>query len=225
MGTGGLQNMLIHQRGKKCFAAQKKKEKEKTTKSLTITSFFSPAATLHAPSTPIIISPIHSSSLPLQAPTPIFPDSVQCNPNDAENPKAPSPAQPAAPNTGKVEPRDDSPHVLLTRLHNLAALLPASIPDACPDDTIWSVGSINPRQFVEAQCGPIDEDWEVLNPVMHSFFGWSDTAETLATKVRRGPHGVHGVCEVIEFFVTKCKLDFALVERKLSILEEAILLL
>ncbi|KAE9394828.1 hypothetical protein BT96DRAFT_998151 [Gymnopus androsaceus JB14] len=101
-------------------------------------------------------------------------------------------------------------------LRHLAVQLPLSVPIAEPTSAISAVTG-DPCLLVS---DPV-EAWEILNPIIHSVFGYQSTADSIAHLVKRGPFGLDGFCNWVDACVEKLNVDEALLEPKVLLLLEA----
>lgn len=228
VGTGGAKNLEQHQGSRTCLETQKKKKK-----TTLITAFFQPR---QQPAAEAVIeqrAPPAPQPALLPNPEPDFPDppeywAISDDPEENTSsirlslpPNSPLRVEsPSAPATAESESASQDLAVL-TRIRALERLLPETVSNAAPDDHMWLVGALNPAQYAEHHCELPADDWEVLGPLMHRVFGYSEPIPVLARRVRRGPDGVEGLCSFIEYFVRERQLDPALMEGKLAALEQA----
>ena len=206
VGTGGLANLEIHKKSKKCSKLAEKtkaeKEEEKKKGKHSLRSFFGPVQPkrLVAPTT--------------RPPPKVIPTGPHHMLRDAR------PLQVQE----KVLQHGQCVHTteLLERLQAAANRIPRSIALA-GDDHPLAIFSADPKATV-----PIGLDcWEeILNPMMKQAFGWGSelSGDMMKWKwaAQRGPKGIDGFIEFIKFCVINCGLNGTLIEPKVTLLINAI---
>ncbi|KAF7968709.1 hypothetical protein HWV62_29672 [Athelia sp. TMB] len=214
VGTGGLQNLVQHQRVNKAHlkkvaeieAAAKAKAlglpapKKKTATFLT--RFFPKASTLPATSssshlpTPSMLS--NTSAINLD--TPPVPGEAQ--PSLSRNTPSPididsfSVTSPSPPPVLQVTASSISEpaHKILAQLCALSSSLPTSVAIGVPGDVFAAFNS-DPRDSLQ----PGEDAWEhAVDPMLNRAIGFGKLTPQIASEIRRGDWGMGGFCRWIE---------------------------
>lgn len=210
IGFGGEANWQQHLNS----TAHRNREASKISKNkakTTITNFFRKASPPKA--LPVSAAgPSRLSSI-IKGAKPTSP--IQKSFDKASTPKASTPPKSVAiPNP--LEEATSSSTSLTKSLRHLAVQLPHSFPIAKPTSVISAVTG-DPCLLVS---DPL-EAWEILNPIIHSVFGYQSTANSIAHLVERGPFGLDGFCDWVDACIEKLNVDEALLEPKVLLLLEA----
>jgi len=80
------------------------------------------------------------------------------------------------------------------------------------------------RANAEAHCAGVDNDevWEIINPALDRLLGFGRPINEIQSIIRRGPKGINGFCEYLEYLITEKGLKGGLIEGKVSVLIDAI---
>ena len=81
------------------------------------------------------------------------------------------------------------------------------------------------RDDAEAHCAGIlnnDEIWEKINPGLDRLLGFGRSMDDIQSLIRRGPKGIDGFCEYLEYLIAEKGLKGGLIEGKISVLIDAI---
>lgn len=220
VGFRGPGNLIEHQGKKKCLKtiADEKKQTE-ANKTRTLWQFGSFARPTALPSS-------SSSSLPLvTAPALVVPSNS--SPLDgADNSTSQSPPSPTTPQFGPPQASSsslvDTSAVSLSyngnpleRLKAKAAMLPSSVPMGSVDDAFSVVlGELwNPDDT--------DELWEASDKALNRLVGYDANPTVVSQRIRRGQHGVDGVCDFLAYLRTN-GVSENLLEGKMKKLEDAL---
>ncbi|KAE9388946.1 hypothetical protein BT96DRAFT_1003710 [Gymnopus androsaceus JB14] len=105
---------------------------------------------------------------------------------------------------------------LTSSLQSLVCSYSSAIPEATAVSDIARVTG-DPCDLVSDP----DEAWEMLNPIIHSVFGYQANPDTVRHLVRRGQFGIEGFCDWVMACAKKLHVDSALLEPKVQLLLEA----
>lgn len=220
VGFRGPGNLVEHQGKKKCLKTiADEKKKTEANKIRTLHDFGSFNKRVVLPSAP------SSSSSLVTAPPRVVP--LNSSPLQATNsPTVESPPSPTTPSFGPPKASTssftDTSAVSLSdkrnpleRLKAKAAMLPASVPMGHAEDAFSvALGELwNPDDT--------DELWEAADGALNRLIGYDATPELISQKIRRGQHGVDGVCDFIAHLRTS-GISEDLLEGKMKKLEDAL---
>ena len=80
------------------------------------------------------------------------------------------------------------------------------------------------RGNAEAHCAGVDNDelWEVINPGLDRLLSFGRPRNEVQSIIWRGPKGVDGLCDYLEYLIAEKGLKGGLIEGKVSMLIAAI---
>jgi len=111
---------------------------------------------------------------------------------------------------------------IIDRLRLAAQRVDLNTPIAEEGDEISAYAG---RANAEAHCAGVsnnDEIWETINPGLDRLLGFGRSTGEIQSIIRRGPKGIDGFSEYLEYLITEKGLDGALIEGKVSVLIDAI---
>ena len=110
---------------------------------------------------------------------------------------------------------------IVDRLRMAAKRIKPDIPIAEEGDEISMYAG---RASAEAHCiGVEDEEvWETINPGLDRLLGFGRPMNEIQSIIRRGPKGIDGFCEYLEYLIAEKGLKGGLIEGKVSVLIDAI---
>ncbi|KAG6818758.1 hypothetical protein H0H93_002077, partial [Arthromyces matolae] len=205
---GGEANWVAHEN------SEAHKRKEHAPRNRSITSFFSknsPASTLPRASTSI---PRLKSTLPSSLLPPVIEEDNQSMISGVQVGINDSPSQSGNATNSVLEQQRT------TQTRQLMVHLPKTVPEASLDD--WISQFTSEPEWDEKEY---DSAWEMMEAKLNHAIGYSATAEDISKYVRRGKHGVEGLCDWLDLCSARFGVDESLYEGKLCRLEDAIRIL
>lgn len=110
------------------------------------------------------------------------------------------------PSTGTV-----STVSLLSELEHVSISLPLSTPEGTEMDVLARFSG-NP--LLELEAG--EDAWEMADRALNRAIGYGKTVEDIAKIIRRGPHGMDGLCKWMRTLVSELQVDEVLLEGKIK---------
>ena len=110
---------------------------------------------------------------------------------------------------------------IVDRLRQASKRINLNIPIAEEGDEISTYAG---RGNAEAHCAGVsnDEVWEVINPGLDRLLGFGRPRNEIQSIIRRGPNGIDGFCNYLEYLIAEKGLKGGLIEGKVSALIDAI---
>ena len=184
LGMGGQKNMLNHIGKTRCCEIQQKKSKEAKCQpqAMLMASFF----WKKEPVCPTVVPPTLVHIAPPKPP----PSYSALHTRESSTLSIQLDEQSASP---------------LSRLRNISARLPDTIPLAVPSDCVAALAG-DPREIVAIrQLEDPDEDlYEWLDKVLNGICGeFAKQNGVLPSAVRQGPMGLPGLCNTLQYFIDK----------------------
>ena len=111
---------------------------------------------------------------------------------------------------------------IINRLQVAAQRIGLNIPIAEEGNEISAYAG---KENAEAHCAGVlnnDEIWEKINPGLDRLLGFGRSMDDIRSLIRRGPKGIDGFCEYLEYLIVEKGLNGHLIEGKISVLIDAI---
>ena len=110
---------------------------------------------------------------------------------------------------------------IVDRLRLAAQTIKLDIPIAEEGDEISMYAG---RANAEAHCIGVDDEevWEIINPALDRLLGFGRPMNEIQSIIRRGPKGIDGFCEYLQYLIAEKGLKGGLIEGKVSVLIDAI---